>query len=86
MPFELIESIVEKRSEEIIKQAEITCSETLDDLVSIIHDLKNVLPNSMAPTLLRLEDAYINICIESSKSSYKTGLLDGMKLHNFCNK
>ncbi|NWL90458.1 hypothetical protein DMN77_23180 [Paenibacillus sp. 79R4] len=86
MPIELIESIVEKRSDDIISQAEIACSETLDELIGIIQDLKMKLPNSMAPILINLEDAYLKVCIESSRASYKTGLLDGMKIHNYCNK
>lgn len=86
MPVELIEAIVEKKSEVFISQAETSCSEILDDLNDIINELRNHLPTTMKPLLIRLEDSYIKIIIQSSSSVYKLGLLDGMKIYHICNE
>lgn len=83
---EIIQPIIDSRVEAIIPRTEQACSLALDQLEQIVKKVRAIIPQSMNAELLKIENLHIEICVESSKLAYKEGLLDGMKIHEFCMK
>lgn len=78
MPTELIKPIIEGRAIELTSECEQACSGLFDELTELLL--------SSEINRIELEDIYIKLCSESVKFAYGRGMLDGMKIHNFCTK